>query len=81
MQTINASDFKAKCLALLDQVERTGEEITVLKRGRPVARLLPVPPTTKGLPQHSLLGTVRVVGDILAPALPPEAWDATRGKL
>lgn len=41
METINASDFKARCLALPDQVQETGERIVILKRGRPVAELLP----------------------------------------
>lgn len=39
---INASAFKARCLRLLDEVSRTGEELVILKRGRPVARLVPV---------------------------------------
>ena len=38
---ITASAFKARCLRLLDQVSRTGEELVILKRGRPVARLVP----------------------------------------
>ena len=38
---INASEFKARCLSLLDQVAETGEELIVLKRGRVVARVLP----------------------------------------
>ena len=40
MLTINASEFKAKCLAILDQVADTGEEVLILKRGRPVAQLV-----------------------------------------
>ena len=42
METVNASDFKARCLALLDRVQETGERIVILKRGRPVAE--PSPP-------------------------------------
>lgn len=42
MQRISASQFKARCLALLDDVALTGEEIVVTKRGRPVARLVSV---------------------------------------
>jgi prevent-host-death family protein len=38
---ITASLFKAQCLRLLDQVSRTGEELIILKRGRPVARVVP----------------------------------------
>jgi len=36
---ITASAFKAQCLRLLDQVSQTGEELVILKRGRPVARV------------------------------------------
>lgn len=47
---IAASKFKAECLALLDQVAATGEEIVVTKRGKPVARVTPVeePPSLLG---------------------------------
>ena len=38
---ITATAFKARCLRLLDEVSRTGEELVILKRGRPVARLVP----------------------------------------
>jgi prevent-host-death family protein len=41
-RTISASEFKAKCLAMLDDVAATGEEIVVTKRGRAVARVSPV---------------------------------------
>ena len=41
METINASDFKARCLAILDRVQETGEPVVILKRGRPVAELCP----------------------------------------
>jgi prevent-host-death family protein len=40
--TISASQFKARCLALLDQVAEGGGELIVTKRGRPVARVVPV---------------------------------------
>ena len=41
MESINASDFKARCLAILDRVSATGERIVTLKRGQPVAELCP----------------------------------------
>lgn len=81
MRTIRASEFKAKCLAILDEVERTGETVTILKRGRAVARLLPPVPAEGRYPQHALFGTVRVVGDVVEPVLPAEAWDTERGEL
>ena len=44
MRTIPAGKFKAECLALLDEVAASGEEIIVTKRGKPVARVLPLEP-------------------------------------
>jgi prevent-host-death family protein len=41
-RTIPASEFKAKCLALLDEVARTKETLVVTKRGKPVAHVVPV---------------------------------------
>ncbi len=41
---ISASRFKAQCLALLDEVAESGEEIVVTKHGKPVARLVPIAP-------------------------------------
>jgi prevent-host-death family protein len=81
MKTMASSEFKAKCLGLLDDVARTGEPITILKRGRPVAQLVPAVPRGEGYPQHAMVGSVRILGNIVEPALPPEAWDAESGKL
>jgi len=79
MNTIHASEFKAKCLSLLDEVERTGRVLTILKRGKPVAQLVPVVPREKGYPQMTLKGTVKILGDVVAPVLPPEEWEAEGG--
>lgn len=42
MKTIKASEFKAKCLSLMDDVAQFGEEIVVTKNGKPVSRLVPI---------------------------------------
>lgn len=75
MQTIKASVFKAKCLAILDQVNQTGEEIIITKNGKPVSRLLPfrTPPTTLfGLHR----GIVSSSDDIVSPL--DIEWDAEK---
>lgn len=81
MKTINASEFKTKCLAILDEVAQTGESVTILKRGHPVAQLVPPVPQADIAPFHALRGSVEIYGDIIEPPLPPEAWDAERGEL
>lgn len=78
METINASDFKARCLAILDRVQSTGESVVILKRGRPVAELVPASKAKAEYPQSELRGTVTFVGDVIGPALPEEAWESLR---
>ena len=75
VETINASDFKARCLAILDHVQATGERLVILKRGRPVAELLPPSRTHAKYAQFELKGTVIVTGDIVGPAVPEDHWE------
>lgn len=78
---INASEFKAKCLALLDEVARTGKTLTILKHGKIVAELVPAQNSRTRYTQDDLLGSVTVTGDILSPCLEPTDWDAESGLL
>jgi prevent-host-death family protein len=64
--TITATEFKAKCLQLLDQVSQTGEELIISKRGKPVARVIPERPIT---PWLALRGKGRFSGDPFAPVV------------
>ena len=73
MQTIKASEFKAKCLQLMNEVAESGEIIVITKNGQPVAQLTPVssrPTSLVGC--HK--GKISIVGDIIAPL--GEQWDA-----
>ena len=78
METINATDFKARCLAILDRVAATGESVVILKRGKPVAELSPAVRSGIGYPQHELKGTVTEIGDIVEPAVPADDWESLR---
>ena len=78
METINASEFKARCLAILDQVQTTGERVLILKRGRPVAELLPTGVDQSEYPQLELVGTLTIVDDIIGPAVPQQDWETLR---
>jgi len=70
-RTVSASSFKAHCLALLDEVAATGQQIVVTKRGRPVARVVAVDEP------EDLAGSVtyHVSDDELITPL-QERWDA-----
>lgn len=71
-KTVSAGDFKARCLALLDEVAQTRLPLVVTKRGRAVAKLVPVTDE----PPPDLLGSVRYPSeeDLLAPV--DERWEA-----
>ena len=65
-RTIKASEFKAKCLKLMDKVAETGEEIVITKHGRPVSKLVPCrkkPESWFGRDRD----IIRIHGDIVAP--------------
>ena len=64
---MESSEIKDKCLTILDEVERTGEPVTILKCGRPVAVLVPLVHRRKRYPQDELFGTVEILGDIIEP--------------
>ncbi len=70
---IAASEFKAKCLGLMDEVSRTGEALVITKHGHPVARLLPAQASEAPL-LGRLRGSVRITGDIEAPL--GDVWSA-----
>jgi prevent-host-death family protein len=79
MRDLSATEFRAKCLSILDEVARTGEPVLIRKRGRPVAQLLPATGLEDSEAQASLLGTVRIVGEVVTPVLPAGDWEAEKG--
>ncbi len=79
MTTVSASEFKATCLALLERVRKSGQTITITKRGKPVAKVVPIPASeTKKRVLGYMKGTGRIVGDIESPASEPQDWEALR---
>lgn len=75
MKTMKASEFKAKCLQVMDEVAKSGEPVLITKNGVPTAQLSPL----KNKPQKlfgALKGMVTIKGDIISPL---EAdWEALR---
>ncbi len=76
-RVVSATEFKAKCLALLDEVDQTGVSITVTKRGRPVATLQPAKKKRWKSPKGAWVGKVEIVGDIVNFDT-SDLWDALR---
>ena len=74
MQTIQASEFKAKCLALMDNVAKTGEVFVVTKNGKPVAELRAYSGPRAGSP-FGLHSGLTITGDVVN-AFDDLPWDA-----
>ena len=73
---ISAGEFKARCLALMDEVRDRGGEYVITKRGTAVAKLVPIRQKRRKL-LGSMKGTVAVLGDIISPL--DEPWEALAG--
>jgi prevent-host-death family protein len=79
MESIPVSKFKATCLAVLQRVKRTGRPVLITRFGQPVAEVIP---PQRRVSQSDWLGgmagRVKVVGDIVAPVVDADTWDALR---
>lgn len=73
MKKIAAGAFKANCLSIMDEVQAKKETVVITKRGKPVAKLVPVEGHSDDL-FDSLRGKVTIVGDVISPALTLEEW-------
>ncbi len=72
---VTATEFKAKCLALIDRVHTKGESITITKRGRVVAKLVPEHDLGER-PWLALRGQLVRYDDPFEPAVAPEEIEA-----
>jgi prevent-host-death family protein len=73
---ISAAQFKAECLKLMDEVEKTRQPIVITKHGRPVAQLAPIPTDADSLFGY-MKGTVTINGDVMSPI--DVEWSALAG--
>ncbi len=73
IRTVTASEFQAKCLELMDEVDETGAELVITKNGRPVSRLIPY----REMPQAPFgrdRDIIQIHGDIIEPL--DAEWEA-----
>lgn len=67
-QTVSISEFKTKCLALVDRVKKTGRPLLITKRGEPIAQVVAPPASEKPISWLGCMrGTGTIVGDLVAP--------------
>ena len=78
MKNINISEFKAKCLGLIEQVDKTRQPLRITRHGRPVAELIPAGPDRKRKFLGDMAGTVEILGDIVSPVIDLDEFEAYR---
>jgi len=79
MKEVAISEFKAKCLGLLEEVRKTRKPIRVTRFGEPVAEV--IPPAPQPRPKHwfgCMEDTIEIVGDIVGPTGSLNDWEAGR---
>jgi prevent-host-death family protein len=79
MKEIAISEFKAKCLGILEEVRKTRKPVRVTRFGQPVAEV--VPPAPEERPRRwlgSMAGTIEILGDIVGPTGSEDDWEASR---
>jgi prevent-host-death family protein len=75
IKTIPAGTFKARCLAIMDEVASKRESVVITKRGKPVAKLVPVEKEKDDIFGFMKgKGKIEIKGDIVSPILSPEEW-------
>jgi prevent-host-death family protein len=75
--TIGVAEFKARCLALLDDVGKRGDEIIVTKRGKPIAKIEPIAAVPVQPLKGMLAGRMKILGDIVYFNVADD-WEANR---
>jgi prevent-host-death family protein len=73
MKTMAAGSFKAKCLAVMDEVQAKRETVIITKRGKPVAKLVPIETEADDI-YGFLAGKGTIIGDVVSPVLSLEEW-------
>ena len=73
MRKMAAGAFKVHCLAVMDEVQSKREAVLITKRGKPVAKLVPVEREADDI-FGFLSGKGKITGDIVSPILSPEEW-------
>lgn len=79
MEEIQISKFKATCLAVLDEVRRTGQPVLVTRFGKPVAEIVPPPKPPTGAWLGAMRNQGAILGSLVEPVSHPQDWEAMTG--
>ena len=80
MREIAISKFKATCLAVLEDVRKTGTPVRITRFGKPVAEVVPAVPAKKTSWLGCMKGTVEITGDIVGPIGAFDSWTVSKKK-
>jgi prevent-host-death family protein len=75
---IPISEFRAKCLAILRQVQKTKKPVRITRHGKPVADIVPVRVPRAANWMGSMKGQIKILGDIVSPAGEESDWEVLR---
>jgi prevent-host-death family protein len=73
MKTVPAGKFKVHCLAIMDEVQAKRQAVVITKRGKPVAKLVPVENKKDDI-FGFYKGKITILGDVVSPVFTPEEW-------
>ena len=77
--SVSISEFKARCLALIERVRRTGHPLVITRHGKPVAEVVPSSQSSANASWiGAATGTITINGDIISPIAEPDEWEALR---
>jgi len=79
MNEVSISEFKAKCIGLLEQVRKTKQPLRVVRHGKPIVEIVPA---TEKVDRMEWIGSmkdsVEILGDIISPATDEDDWEVLR---
>ena len=78
MHDVSISEFKAKCLGLIEQVHKTRQPLRITRHGRPVAEVIPAGPDRKRKFVGDMIGTAKIVGDIVSSVIDLDEFEVYR---
>jgi prevent-host-death family protein len=85
VKEVPISEFRTKCLALIESVRRTRQSLRVTRRGKPIVDIVPTtairPVMDRAKWLGSMKGTVKILGDIVSPAIDKDEWEVLRDPL